>query len=103
MSLASDLSQHNDGHVRLAMLQLLAGQAMGHASDVVLYEALNAMDERVSRDTVRGHIFWLGAQGLVAVLDLRTSNGLVVATLSEKGGDVAKGLSSVAGVARAKG
>jgi len=87
-----------DRHIRLALLQLLAGQPMGNASDVVLYEALNAMEHRVSRDAVRAHIFWLGTLGLVQVLDLRSTTGLVGATLSEKGADVAKGVSFVAGV-----
>lgn len=102
MSFAKDLAQVHDAHVRLTMLQLLAGQAMGNASDVVMYEALNAMDLQVSRDAVRGHIFWLDTQGLVAVLDMRSSKGLVAATLTEKGNDVAKGLSIVAGVERAQ-
>lgn len=102
MGLREEFAPVQDGHVRLTILQLLAGQSMGNASDAVLYEALNAMDLQVSRDVVRGHIFWMQSQGLIAVLDMRTSNGLVVATLSEKGGDVAKGLSIVPGVERAK-
>ena len=98
MGFGADLAKVQDGHVRLAVLQLLAGLPLGNASDVVLYEALNAMDLRVNREAVRAHLFWMGAQGLVSVLDLRTSNGLVVATLTEQGGDVAKGLAVVAGV-----
>ena len=101
MGLRDEFAPVQDGHVRLTMLKLLAGQPMGNASDVVLYEALNAMDLQASRDVVRGHIFWLGTQGLVSVFDMRSSNGLVAATLTEKGGDVAKGLSIVAGVERA--
>lgn len=85
-------------HIRLAILQLLAGQPMGNASDVVLYEALGAMGHPVSRDAVRAHIFLLGTLGLIQVLDLRASTGLVGATLSEKGSDVARGRSFVAGV-----
>ena len=103
MGLAEEAARVLDGHVRLAILRLLAGQPLGNASDVVLYEALNAMEFTVSRDAIRAHIFWLGAQGLVQVLDLRTSTGLVGATLSEKGNDVAMGRTFVAGVQRAGG
>lgn len=102
MGLREDFAPVQDAHVRLTMLQLLAGQPMGNASDVVMYEALNAMDLPVSREAVRGHIFWLDTQGMVAALDMRSSKGLVAATLTEKGNDVAKGLSIVAGVERAK-
>lgn len=97
-SLAAAAAETLARHIRLAMLQLLAGQPMGNASDVVLYEALNAMSYQVSRETVRAHIFWLGTVGLVQVLDLRSTTGLVGATLTEKGSDVAKGLSAIVGV-----
>lgn len=100
MSLASEFKPANDAHVRLVILKLLAAQAMGNANDAVIYEALNAMDLTCSRDAVREHFFWMGGQNLVSVLDLRLNNGLVVATLTERGGDVAKGRSFVPGVER---
>lgn len=100
MSLAADLAAERERLVRLTILQLLEGQPMGNANDAAIYEALNAMDVQCSRDQVRGHLFWMAQQGLIAVLDLRASNGLVVATLSEKGYDVAKGRSHVPGVVR---
>lgn len=102
MSIASDFAPVNDAHIRLVLLKLLAGQPMGNASDAVIYEALNALDLTCSRDLVREHMFWMGGQGLVSVLDLRMNNGLVVATLTERGGDVAKGRSYVPGVEREK-
>lgn len=100
MSLAQEFAPAHDGHVRLVIVQLLADQPMGSANDAAIYEALNALDLRCSREATRAHIFWLGAQGLISVLDLRTTNGLVVGTLTEKGGDVAKGRSIVPGVER---
>lgn len=90
----------NDGHIRLVVLKLLSAQLMGNANDAVIYEALNALSLTCSRDQVREHLFWMGGQGLVSVLDLRMNNGLVVATLTERGGDVAKGRSFVPGVER---
>lgn len=100
MNLAADLAADRERFIRLTILQLLTGQPMGNANDAAIYEALNAMDVKCDRDQVRGHLFWMGQQGLIAVLDLRGSNGLVVATLSEKAHDVAKGRSYVPGVAR---
>lgn len=100
MSLSQDFAPVHDAAVRLAILRLLAGQAEGHANDAVLCDAVNAMDMVNSRQKIREHIFWLHAQGLISVLDLRTSNGLVVATLAERGADVAAGRSHVPGVAR---
>lgn len=92
--------EHFDGHVRLTLLQLLDGQSDGSANDAILYEALNAMDMDCSRDGVRAHIFWLQGQGALHTLDLRMKNGLVVATLTEKGTDIVKGRSAIAGVQR---
>ena len=57
MGLADATAQVLDRHVRLAILQLLAGQPMGNASDVVLYEALGALGANIvyqpSRDEAR--------------------------------------------------
>lgn len=100
MNLAAGVAAVQDGHIRLAILQLLDGQPNGSANDMALYDAINAMPYTVSREGLRGHIFWLQAQNAVHVLDLRSKSGLVVATLTERGGDLAKGRSAVAGVER---
>lgn len=102
MSLASDFKPTQDAAIRLAVLQLLAGQPMGHANDAALYEAVNALALPCPREQLRAHLFWLGAQNLISVFDMRTSTGLVVATLTERGGDVAAGRMVVAGVDRPK-
>jgi hypothetical protein len=84
---------------RLTVLQLLADQPSGSANDAVLCEALNAMSHVVSRDRMRELIFWLQGQNALHVLDLRMSSGLLVATLTERGHDIARGRSRIAGVA----
>jgi hypothetical protein len=84
---------------RLAVLQLLADQTSGSANDAVLCEAVNAMGHICSRDRMREIVFWLQGQGALHVLDLRMSSGLVVATLTERGHDIARGRSRIAGVA----
>lgn len=84
---------------RLAVLQLLADQPSGSANDATLCEALNAMTHIVSRDRMRELLFWLQAQGALHILDRRMESGLVVATLTERGHDIARGRSRIAGVA----
>ncbi|MCL9998370.1 MAG: ArsR family transcriptional regulator [Erythrobacter sp.] len=84
---------------RLEVLQLLADQPSGSANDAALCEALNAMSHVVSRDRMRELLFWLQAQGALHVLDLRMSSGMIVATLTERGHDIARGRSRIAGVA----
>jgi hypothetical protein len=84
---------------RLEVLQLLADQPSGSANDAVLAEALNALGHIVSRDRMRELLFWLQGQGALHLLDLRMSSGLVVATLTERGHDIARGRSRIAGVA----
>lgn len=84
---------------RLAVLQLLADQPSGSANDASLCEALNAMTHVVSRDRMRELLFWLAAQGALHVLDRRMESGLIVATLTERGHDIARGRSRIAGVA----
>jgi len=99
MSLASDLATKLLAEQRLAVLQLLVDQPSGSANDAALCEALNAMSHVVSRDRMRELLFWLQAQGALHLLDLRMSSGLVVATLTERGHDIALGRSRIAGVA----
>lgn len=103
MTLARDLAARLLTEQRLAVLQLLADQAGGSANDAALCEAVNALDHVCSRDRMREMIFWLQSQGALHVLDLRISSGLVVATLTEKGHDIARGRSRIAGVAVAGG
>lgn len=99
MSLAKDLAAQLLAEQRLAVLQLLVDQPSGSANDAALCEALNAMTHVVSRDRMRELLFWLQGQGALHLLDLRMSSGLVVATLSERGHDIARGRSRIAGVA----
>lgn len=99
MTLAKDLAARMLAELRLAVLQLLADQSGGSANDAALCEAVNALEHVCSRDRMREVIFWLQSQGALHVLDLRVNSGLVVATLTEKGHDIARGRSRIAGVA----
>lgn len=89
---------HFARHVRLAMLRLLA-EAPGYAlNSSILTDAVAALGLAATRDQVRSEIAWLAEQGLVTSDEL--PGGLMVATLTERGSDVASGRAHVPGVQR---
>lgn len=94
----TDYAKHHDAHVRLTILRLLAGAPEYSANDSVLVSAVRDMGLSCTRDQLRGHLSWLTEQRLATTLPL--SDTLTVATITERGGDVAAGRSVVAGVAR---
>jgi hypothetical protein len=93
-----DYAQHHDAHVRLTILRLLAGAAEYSANDSVLVAAVRGMGLACTRDQLRGHLSWLAEQRMLTLL--HPSETLAVATITERGGDVAAGRSSVQGIAR---
>lgn len=91
-------STHFAKHLRLAILRLLA-ESPGYAlNSSILVDALGALGLAASRDQVRGEIAWLAEQGLATAEEL--PGGLIVATLTERGADVASGRATVPGVQR---
>lgn len=98
MSLASDFTRVNDEHVRVAALRLLDEMPSYSANDSVLTQAVSAMGLACTRDQMRGHLTWMAEQRLVQLQEI--GMGLIVATATERGCDVAKGRSIVRGVAR---
>lgn len=85
-------------HLRLAVLRLLSAEDGGYsANDSVLADALPRVGFNVPRDRVRTVIGWLAEQGLVEVEKLQH---LTVATITERGLDVAAGRANVPGVKR---
>lgn len=98
MSLAQDFAAVHDGHIRLAVLRLLDGAPGYCANDSVLHQAVGATGLACSRDQMRGHVGWLEEQRLITTATL--SSGLIVATLNERGADVANGRSVMNGVQR---
>lgn len=86
-------------HQRLALLQVLAEASEYSHNETVLQEALLALGLAMSRDRLRTQLQWLAEQDLVELTDVA---GLQVARLKAAGSDVARGLSKVPGVARAR-
>lgn len=83
--------------IRLVVLRLLMQMATYKANSSVLTMALERFGHAVSRDQVKTELAWLAEQGLVQNEDL---GPVVVATLTERGADVASGRTVAPGVSR---
>lgn len=67
------------------------------ANEDILTTCLDRYGHRLSRDEMRSHLLWLEEQGLVTV-DKQAN--YFVATLTQKGLDVAQGRTAVYGIKR---
>jgi len=91
-------SDLNDAHVRLAILRLLDGAPEYSANDSVLAQSVQQLGLQCTRDQMRGHLAWLADQRAVTLVQATTF--LSVATLTERGSDLAAGRSTIPGVQR---
>ena len=82
---------------RLIMLRALAEEPDYSLSDIVLRGLLAEFGHDVPLDSVRGDLSWLETRDLVT---LGEAGSAVVATITNKGVDVAKGRVRVEGVRR---
>lgn len=95
----SDFAAVHDGYIRSATLRLLADLPEYRANDIVIADAVRAVGLGCTNDQLRGHLTWLEEQRLVTVTEV---GGMKVATLTERGEDVAAGRAHVDGVQRPK-
>lgn len=86
------------GHVRLAVLRALLEAPTHSINDSMLTTAIEALGLPVTRDRLRTELGWLEEQGLILLL--RPTEGLLVAKLRERGGEVAVGKVRIDGVQR---
>lgn len=94
MSAFSDIVAED---LRLAVLRLL-DEAEGYDLNTdILREALARLGHRQSADKLRSEIAWLEEQGLVRT---RHVGRVLVATVTERGLDAARGRATVPGVRR---
>ncbi len=82
---------------RLVLLRILAEQTGRRANSSVLTVALDHFGHAVSRDWTRGQLRWLEEQQLVRIEDI---GPVLVATLTERGGDVVRGAAVVPGISQ---
>lgn len=84
---------------RLVILRILAEMPTYKANSSVLHSVLNQWGHDPSRDQVKTELLWLEEQQLVAVESIG-DGAVLLATLTERGADVAAGRARVPGVKR---
>lgn len=86
---------------RLCVLRFLSEDRDYTLNESLIQDALGIVGHAVSRDVVRSDLTWLEEQGLVQVRrEPFGGKELLIATLTERGGDVATGRASVPGIKR---
>ncbi len=83
--------------VRLVCLRILADLPGYRSNSSVISNLLDQFGHAVTRDQTKTELRWLEEQGLVSIED---TGSVLVATLKERGQDVAAGRATVDGVAR---
>jgi hypothetical protein len=83
--------------IRLVVLRLLADMPAYRTNSSVLTVALDRFGHATTRDQVKTELYWLAEQGLLTIEDI---GAVLVATITERGADVARGRAQVPGVAR---
>ncbi len=83
--------------VRLVQLRILSETPQYRANSSVLSNLLDQFGHAVTRDQTKTELRWLAEQGLIT---LEEAGSVLVATLTERGQDVAEGRAFVDGVAK---
>jgi len=83
--------------IRLVLLRVMADLPAYRANSSVLAMALERFGHAVTRDQVKTELRWLEEQGLLTIEDI---GAVLVATITERGADVARGRAQTPGVAR---
>ncbi|WP_180125637.1 ArsR family transcriptional regulator [Rhodoferax sp. BLA1] len=92
-----DFSQHLRQDQRLVLLRILSEMPSYRANSSVLVGLMEKLGHTMTRDQVKTELRWLAEQGLLAVEE---AGSVLVATLDERGQDVAEGRARVDGIAR---
>lgn len=82
---------------RLVILRVLSESAGYTASDSNIDDSLDAWGHAVSRDVVVGDMYWLAEQQLIT---LRETGSTQIATITQRGLDIASGQATHPGVKR---
>ncbi|MDG9699277.1 VpaChn25_0724 family phage protein [Ottowia cancrivicina] len=82
---------------RLVILRVLADSAGYQANEYILETMLEELGHVVGSDLLHGELAWLAEQGL---LTQQRVAAVLIATLTRRGLDVARGRAAVPGVAR---
>lgn len=90
----SDYLRHD---MRLVILRLLVEMPGYRANSSVLNTALDNFGHTASRDHVKTELHWLAEQGAITLAEV---GPVLVATLTERGQDIAAGRARVPGIKR---
>jgi hypothetical protein len=82
-------------HLRLVVLRILSEAPASTANDSLLTDVIGNFGITATRAQMRTELAWLSEQGLVETEELA---GLIVVSITERGGEVAGGLARVPGV-----
>lgn len=94
MSQYAEFLRHD---MRLVILRLLGEMPAYRANSSMLNAALDNFGHSVSRDQVKTELHWLAEQGAVSLEDI---GPVLVASLTERGQDIAAGRARVPGIKR---
>ncbi len=92
----ADILRHE---LRIKLLQILLEMPRYYSNSTLLCAIAQREGHETTRDQVKGELRWLSEQGLARLTE---ADSVLVATLTERGQDVAEGRARVAGVARPK-
>lgn len=95
-----NFAEHVREEARLKVLVCLSNAPQSTAADVLLHKALQDDGVYVAMASLRVELAWLNEQGCVVTQRPGGASGMMIATLTERGLDVAQGLSFPPGVAR---
>ena len=84
-------------HLRITILRMLNDDPNYTTNESIITEYAPDFGVFPSRDQVRSELAWLRDQGLVRYKD---DNGIIIASITQRGADVAKGRTTVPGVKR---
>jgi hypothetical protein len=90
-----DLHEQWRQHLRSSILRTLKNAPEYSANDSIVTDVVRSVGINASRDQVRTEMAWLKEQGLIRTQEL---DKLIVATMTERGEDVAAGRATVPGV-----
>jgi hypothetical protein len=93
----SAYQEYQSRHRRLSILRILAEAAGYTGNDSLLAMVVNEFGIVSTRDQLRSEISWLRDHGFVTAKDV---SGIMVATLTEAGGEIAAGRRSDPGIAK---
>lgn len=96
--MSTDYLDYVMSHARLAVLRALLEAVQHTMNDSLLKTRMETLGLPVTRDQLRTQLGWLEEQGLIRLA--RPTDSLVVATLRERGAEVAMGRAHVDGIQR---